>query len=144
MVLRTIPPIPVAAFGDKQFFERQFALLLRTMLRRLLVEVASMVKIVPGLVVFRRADPDIEVGVNPGAGRQRMEDVDVAVPRNGLGKSKRFDRRIILQGIVEASQEFASGLGIVFPGVFTVQNDGYDSILTARYKRLRAVLNVMD
>src|SRR5882724_830099 len=107
------------------------------MLRRLLIEVASVVKIVPGLVIFRRADPDIEVGVNPGAGRQRMQHIDVTVPRNGLGNSKRFDGMIILQSIVEAPQEFASGLGVVLPSVFTVKNDGHDSILSARHKYLR-------
>src|SRR5437899_12097133 len=114
------------------------------MLRRLLLEVVRMVKIVPGLVVFRRADPDVEIRVNPRAGYQRIQDIDIAMPRDRLRNRKRFDRGIILQGIVEASQEFASGFGIVFPGVFTVQNYGYDSILTARYKRLRTVLNVMD
>ena len=114
------------------------------MLRHLLVEVAGMVKIVPGLVVFRRADPDIEVGVNPGAGCQRIQDIDIAMLRDSFRNCKRFDRGIVLQSIVEASQEFASGFGIVLPGVFTVQNYGYDSILTAGYKRLRTVLNVMD
>src|SRR6266496_2654756 len=107
------------------------------MLRRLLVEVASVVKIVPGLVIFRRSNPDVEVGMNPGAGRQRMEDVDVTVPRNGLGNGKRFDGMIILQSIVEAPQEFAPGLGVVLPSVFTVKNDGHDSILSTRHKYLR-------
>ena len=30
IVLRAVPPAPVAAFGDQQFFERQLPLLLRT------------------------------------------------------------------------------------------------------------------
>src|SRR6478752_9507272 len=58
MMLRAVPPVPIAAFGNEQFFERKLTLFLRTVRRGLLVEIARVVEVVPCLVVFGSADPD--------------------------------------------------------------------------------------
>src|SRR6266851_4281025 len=110
MVLGTVPPVPVAAFGDKDFFKRQPALRLAGRRRCLSVKVAGVVKIVPGTIVFRRADPHVEIGVNPGAGNQRRELGEISVPGNSLGDGNRLDSRFTLQQIVETAQELTPRL----------------------------------
>ena len=51
------------------------------------------------------------------------------MPLNGLGNRGRLDAGLALQGIVEAAQEFPAGLGIVFPGIFAIQDDGHHSVM---------------
>src|SRR5947207_13000793 len=101
-------------------------------------------QVVPGLIVFRSADPRVEVGVKPGAWGQRMQQIDIAVARDCLRDRKRLDGGIVLQSFVEAPQKFASRLGVILPGVFAVQNDWDDSIFPLTRYRSRRVLNVMD
>jgi hypothetical protein len=68
MVLRSIPPVPIAALGDEQFFERKLALRLRRAGCSFGVEVPGVVEIIPGSVVLGSADPHIKIGIDPGAG----------------------------------------------------------------------------
>ena len=68
VMLRTVPPVPIATLGDEQFFKGELALLFGNCLRVLGVEVSRVVKVVPSTVVFRGTDPHVEVGVDPGTG----------------------------------------------------------------------------
>ncbi len=65
VMLGTIPPVPVAAFGDQNFVEGQFALSLGGAGSILRVELAGLVQVVPGTIIFGCADPDVEVRIDP-------------------------------------------------------------------------------
>src|SRR5215467_12794482 len=72
MVLRTIPPAPIAAFGDEQFLECHAAALFRGGSGRI-EGLSGAQKLGPGLVILLRSDPDIEIGVDPGAGENAVQ-----------------------------------------------------------------------
>src|SRR5512142_460435 len=55
VVLGTVPPVPVAALGDEQFFIRQLALRFGDLGRVLFVKVTGFGEIVPGAIIFFRA-----------------------------------------------------------------------------------------
>ncbi len=78
MMFRAIPPVPVAAFGDQDFFESQLPLRFAGRRSSLGIKIAGVVEIVPGAVVFRRTDPDVEIGVNPRARNQRRQLAETA------------------------------------------------------------------
>src|SRR5215470_3309164 len=131
VMLRAVPPVPVAAFGNEQLFERQLPLLLRTIRCCLFVEVARVVEVVPRLVVFGSTDPDVEVGMNPRAGSNGIQYIHVTMALDRLRNGQRFDLWIFLQAIVKPPEKLAAGFGIVFPGVFSVENDRKNHVLTA-------------
>src|SRR5258708_34179219 len=72
IVLGTVPPVPVAALGDEQFFVSQAPLLLGDT-RGLVVRLARAQQILPSLVVLFGADPDIEIGAYPGSGKNMID-----------------------------------------------------------------------
>src|SRR6266576_6248127 len=121
MVLGAVPPIPVAAFGNQEFFVGELALGLHALRSSMMVGFASLEEIVPGAVVFRSADPDIEVGRDPGARGDRIQTVEVVMPRDRFRDGYGFYPWSVLQRVVETAQEFAARLGIVFPGVFAIE-----------------------
>ena len=143
MVLRAIPPVPVTAFGDQDFFEGQLPLRLAGRGSSLGIEIAGVVEIVPGAIVFRSADPDVEVGVNPGARNQRLSWRKFWCRCNGFGDRDGLDSGLALQRIIEAAQKFPAGLRIVFPRIFAIENDGNDRIMSRIQNRLRGLLNVV-
>ena len=71
-VLRPIPPVPIAAFGDQQFFVSQLARVLRN-IRRFVISAPRGQQQFPSLVVFFRADPDVEIRVDPRARENAMQ-----------------------------------------------------------------------
>jgi hypothetical protein len=64
-VLGAVPPAPVAALGDQQLFIGQTAAVFRHVGGGL-VGFPRAQELAPGLVILLRADPDVEVGVDPG------------------------------------------------------------------------------
>ena len=71
VVLRPIPPVPIAALRNQDFLKSQLALRFTDLWRSLGVEVTCIAEVIPGSIVLRSSDPNIEIGMNPGAGRQR-------------------------------------------------------------------------
>src|SRR5437588_8346084 len=65
VMLRPVPPVPVAAFRDQQLFKGKLLLLRRGPLSVFGEEIPRCGKPVPRCIIFRRADPDIEIGVDP-------------------------------------------------------------------------------
>src|SRR5215469_11330749 len=128
VVLRPVPPVPVAPLSDQQLFDRERSLLVRGALGGLRVEVSCVVEIIPGLVVLRRADPYIEVRVDPGSGYEGAEHVEILVTLNGFRNGYCLDPRIILKCIVEAPQELSTRLRKVLPSILAIQNDRNDGI----------------
>src|SRR5271165_1496426 len=129
MMFGTVPPVPVATFGDQQLLPGDLALRRRNAMRVAVIVIARFSQQVPGAVVFRRPDPDIEVGVDPRPGYQPPQVTEVArlVARDGLADGHRLNLVVMLQGIVEAAQEFAPRLGVILPRIFAVENNRYNS-----------------
>src|SRR5262249_39089051 len=73
MVLRTIPPVPVAAFGNQYLFEGESAGFIVCSRRLLRIKITRGREIVPGEIIFGRSDPDVEVRVDPGARGNGLE-----------------------------------------------------------------------
>src|SRR5438270_14092451 len=84
MMFGTIPPIPVTAFGNQKLFISKPLVLLtgRPVLTN--VEVASLGKVIPGEVIFRGSDPNVEVGVDPRARHQRCQRSGIRGSRDRL------------------------------------------------------------
>jgi hypothetical protein len=74
-VFGPVPPAPVAAFGDEDLFVGEGALFGGDFVFVLVEGGAGVAEVLPGAVVFLGADPDIEVGVDPGAGEDAVEGV---------------------------------------------------------------------
>ena len=110
VMLRPVPPVPVAALGDEQLFPRQFALRRRNFLRMAVVIIAGFGEQVPGAIIFGRANPDVEVGIDPRTRDQPLQGLEVIgfVEGDGFADGDRFHFRVMLQGIVEAAQKFAA------------------------------------
>src|SRR6266852_4965668 len=72
-MLRAIPPAPIAALRDQQLFVGKPAIVFGNAGCQLIVFLTSAEQILPGLVVFLRSDPDVEVGVNPRSREDMME-----------------------------------------------------------------------
>src|SRR5207244_8801545 len=72
ILLGAVPPVPVATLGDEQFLISQLALLLMN-IGRLIVGLARAQQILPGFVVLLGADPDVEIGADPGSGKDAIE-----------------------------------------------------------------------
>src|SRR5947199_10747101 len=90
MVLRPVPPVPITAFGNKNFFESQFALGFAGACGTLRIELARMMEVVPGELVFGSTDPDIVVGVDPRAGEKGCETSKILVAGNRFGDGNGF------------------------------------------------------
>src|ERR1700756_1805854 len=108
VVFRAVPPVPVTALGDENFFPSQLLLLRGTAGRIFGVEVAGMVEVVPGTVVLGGSDPDVVVSVDPRAGNNFTEDVKFFVTCDRFRDGHGFDFGIALEGIVKAAQEFTA------------------------------------
>ena len=144
VMFRPVPPVPVTALGDQNFFVCQLALFLGCAGRCLLIKIARVVEIIPSFVIFRRSDPNIKVGVNPRSRNQRFEMGWVFVTRHGLRNRHRFNARIIMQCVIKSAQKFAARMRIVFPGIFAVQNNRNHRVLAFCNNRLRRFSNLMD
>ena len=71
-MLGSVPPAPIAAFGDHQFFEGQAAPVFRDAGGGI-ESLPRAQQFGPGPVVFLGADPDVKIGVDPGAGENMVE-----------------------------------------------------------------------
>ena len=63
-VLGAVPPIPIAAFGDQQFFVGDLPRSFRNVVRPVIRPARGQQKL-PRQVVFRMSDPDSEVRIDP-------------------------------------------------------------------------------
>src|SRR5215470_2538800 len=93
----TIPPVPVAAFRNEQFLISQLALRFRALESILFVGSSSLKEVVPRTVVLRGADPDVEVGGDPGTGGDRVQAVDVVMASNRFRNGDGLHPRSVLQ-----------------------------------------------
>ena len=96
VMLWSVPPIPIAAFGNQNLFKGQFALRLGRAGGRLVIKVAGMVEVIPGAVVLGSADPNVEIGMNSGAGNERGKLAEIFMSLNRLGYGDGFDAGLVL------------------------------------------------
>ena len=66
MMFRPVPPIPITAFRNQEFIERESALRLGRAGRGARIKLPRVMQIVPRPVILRRPDPHVEVRINPG------------------------------------------------------------------------------
>src|SRR3954452_5892137 len=131
VMFRTVPPIPIAAFGDQEFFVSEPLLVLtrRTVLAR--VEVASLGEVVPGEVILRGSDPNIEIGVDPRPRHQRWQSDGIRASSDGFGDGERLNLRIGCNCAVEPPEKLTSGFGKMLPSVFAVENNRHNRVASA-------------
>ncbi len=137
LVLRAVPPAPVAAFGDQQFLVRQAAVAFGDAGGDVVCGAGAQ-QLGPGLVVFLGADPDIEVGVDPGA----REDVVQRLRRHQAERLAGGDgakSRVVADALVEFAEERAAVEVIVFPRILAVEDDGHEGV-AAGGQNARAIL----
>src|ERR1700683_1810635 len=107
-VLRTVPPVPVTALGNQNFFKSELSLGFARVRRMLRIEFARMMKVVPSAVVFGSANPDIEVQIDPRAGNQRGQGQDVPMAVDRLRNCNGLQTSHALQRVIETPQKFPS------------------------------------
>src|SRR5689334_20302836 len=100
VVLGAIPPIPIAAFGDEELFTGELAGGFLGEQRSFIVEIACGFEVVPGFVIFRSSDPNVEIGVDPGAGDDRTELGKVLVLGDSFRDGGGFQLRIFGNSVV--------------------------------------------
>ena len=124
-VLGAIPPAPVAAFRDpKLFLSKAYLLRAQPGLEGVSSkEVAGVRHQVPGFVVLLGANPDVEVGVDPGPRRHMGEDA-VGRQLERLRSSDGLEVRVPRHQAIKALQEFPAVARIVLPAVFAVEDHG--------------------
>ncbi len=86
------------------------------------VDFACVAQEIPGADVFAVTDPDIEIRVDPGRGENSFHDRRSGVGFHCFARGERANFGIVLNSAVELAEEFASVPGVVFPGVFPVEN----------------------
>ncbi len=109
VVLRAIPPVPVAAFRNHQLLEGKLALVGGEPAAfpgsdDAIIRFTRLQQQVPSLIVFFRADPDIEVGVNPGA-RMDAREFTGRYAGQRLADRDRFDVRRLRDAGVKRVEE---------------------------------------
>ena len=81
----------------------------------------------PGEVVFLMADPDVEVGVDPGTGVDAGDFVG-GDALEGFGDGDGGEGGILGDEAVEFFEEGAAAVVVVLPGVFAIEDDGDEGI----------------
>ena len=79
---------------------------------------------VPGHHVFARANPHVEIGVDPGRGENSVVARDFSGGRGGLARRQRLNIGIVVDSPVKLPQKFAAVAAEIFPRIFSVQNQG--------------------
>src|SRR5436305_13658125 len=91
VVLGAVPPIPVAALGYENLFKSQFSLIFTHTRCCLGICLAGLSEVVPRLVVFRCADPYVEVGVDPRARYERLQVSKILMASDRFADRHRLD-----------------------------------------------------
>lgn len=66
MMLRPVPPVPIAAFRNEDLVKGELPLLFGGPGSSARIKIAGMMQVVPGAVVLGSANPHVEVRIDPG------------------------------------------------------------------------------
>src|SRR6187399_1461736 len=86
---------------------------------------------IPGAIVFFRANPDIEIRINPRSG-DNVTDGPSLIFRESLGNRERFQMRIVGDALVQLTQEWAALLPVPLPCILTIENDRHQHVAELR------------
>src|SRR5580692_2930116 len=76
---------------------------------------------IPGSNIFSMTNPDIEVGVNPGSGKNSAGRGDSARRGNGFAGGECAEVIVVRDATVEFAKELAAIARVIFPGIFAVK-----------------------
>ena len=126
LVFRPVPPAPVAAFGDEQLFESQAPLLFGDHGGGV-ERVPRAQQLRPRLVVFLGPDPDVEIGVDPGSGKDAIHRLRRQQPQ-GLAHGHRAHLPVLRDPAVQFAQKRPPVTVVIFPCIFAIEDDGHQRI----------------
>ena len=129
VMLRPVPPVPIAAFRNQDLFKSQLALRFTRLRPRLCIKIPRMVKVVPRPVVLRRPNPNIEISVDPRSRNNLVEHIEFSMPLDGFRNGHRLHPWLPLKSVIKTPQKFASRFRVVLPRIFSIQNDRHHRIL---------------
>src|SRR4029077_20933433 len=92
------------------------------------------------------ANPDIEIGVDPGTGGDSLNRGDLVRVAQGFTDGERAYIRIAGNSSVKLAQKFAAVAGVILPGIFAIENQRQrqrDARLDAFGDRARAAVEVL-
>src|SRR5262245_39669367 len=127
-----VPPEPVAALGDQHLFAR-LSKRCRIGRRRSVERKTRLRELVPGAPIVVVADPDIEVGVDPRAGKDRLQ-----LPPGRVDRLTHRDRPqlgMVRETTVQGAQKWPAASFEMFPGVFAVEDDWDQRLFSACARR---------
>src|SRR5258708_17152107 len=135
------PPAPIAAFGGQQRFARVLECGLGGGIRPSLlarfesvgVGFACIPEQFPGGDVFGMADPDVEIGVDPGSGENSGGGGKIAGGANRFRRSDRAEILIAPDACIKLAEKSAAVPRVVFPGIFAVEKKTNGQRLIARH-----------
>ena len=131
-MFRAVPPAPVAAFGGEQRFQRlrqrrfggRIGAVLLTRFDSSRVRLPRVPQQFPRGDVFRVADPDVEIGVDPGCRENPAVVGSVFCGGNRFAGGERAKIRIARYSLVEFAQKFATVARVIFPRIFAIEENG--------------------
>src|SRR5262249_27210246 len=121
MMLRPVPPVPVAALGNQKLVKGQIALGFSRPCGVLRIILTRVTQIIPGAIVLRRSNPDVEVRIDPGTRCQRAESAEILVVGDRFGNRHCLESWLSLEGIIKAAQKLAPRLWVVFPRILAIE-----------------------
>ena len=124
------PPHPIAAFRDQELFIGKMPVFFLYLAFALHQSLAGAHDPAPRLMIFRMADPDLEIRVCPGSRRKPIEVLRRKAVQC-LGQGHGFQRGILLDTFEQPPQEIAAAIRIVVPGIFPIEC--YKNVRPIRY-----------
>ncbi len=117
------PPEPVRCFTYGQQAGSGFRLFFAQQGNSVVESGLGICQQIPGVVLVGAAYPGREAAIHPAAGNQVGEGI-LAHPVACFGKGGALNDLTVAYGLVQRVQEVVSVVGVILPGVFTVENDG--------------------
>ena len=126
-VLRAVPPVPIATFGDEQLFKGQRTSLFTHLIFDAIIGLTRPQKVFPGKVVLFGANPDIEIRIDPRGGEDLVNRL-CGYLFDRFRYRQSLDLIIAFNLPVKFPQEWPAGQFKIFPGVFAIENDWHQGV----------------
>src|SRR2546421_953980 len=107
-------------------------------------KIARRRKIIPGKIIFRCANPDIEVGIDPRTRDDGSQLLRGRLAPNGLRDGQALKSAVMQDAIIEPPQKFSSGFWIRLPGILSIQDDWHHCVSSLLQHRSTGGLNATE